>query len=357
MSDNTEATKAKGGKFFAVEKVAWRKACELGIPAAMAYLVLARGTRKDNRTTKWARKAVGKRTGFKRKATKEAVQKLLEVGLVEDKRTIEQKKVRRSRPKYRLVRFDTDEAHKCRSALIWLPNSIVDAADDEVSPIVSLRTTRNPLALWLFVALYGIHDLCEEGGLPVEMLSLSYRGQVLRDFGQFNIIRYDHTDSRVPTWEHYSTLISNEDARKIATQLEADPEDLMNDALRIILGKGLIQWIPHLHDSDEADATALFSFNSEPQTGQSKNPEKDLFRTMQNLMTCIVDEEHWNVPRDHSRYCVAVHRDVEYASLKCVARLRYQPRTKMTDAWYAQTNTGCERHRAELLDLYNKING
>jgi hypothetical protein len=43
------------GDFFAVDRVVWSPVCKLGsINAAVAYLVLARGTGGDNRTTSWS---------------------------------------------------------------------------------------------------------------------------------------------------------------------------------------------------------------------------------------------------------------------------------------------------------------
>ncbi len=57
------ATGAGQGDFFAVDRRAWARACALGLNPAVAYLVLARGTSADNRSTTWSAQAIEKYTG------------------------------------------------------------------------------------------------------------------------------------------------------------------------------------------------------------------------------------------------------------------------------------------------------
>ena len=46
------------GNFFAIGAVVFGKACELGMRPAVALLVMARGTLKDQATTSWSAQAV-----------------------------------------------------------------------------------------------------------------------------------------------------------------------------------------------------------------------------------------------------------------------------------------------------------
>ena len=62
-----------GGDFFAVDRRTWARACSLGMNAAVAYLVLGRGTARDNRTTAWSVQAVEKYTSISRGRAQQAL--------------------------------------------------------------------------------------------------------------------------------------------------------------------------------------------------------------------------------------------------------------------------------------------
>jgi len=66
---------AKGG-FFAVDSRIWPKICELGINEPVAYLVQARGTGRDNRTTAWSVESIERYTGISRHRAAAAVKNL-----------------------------------------------------------------------------------------------------------------------------------------------------------------------------------------------------------------------------------------------------------------------------------------
>ncbi|MDU0343172.1 hypothetical protein [Bosea rubneri] len=71
------------GDFFAIDHRLWPKVCGLGLNAAVAYLVLARGTGGDNRTTSWSVNAIEKRTNISRAAANKAVLTLQVAGLID----------------------------------------------------------------------------------------------------------------------------------------------------------------------------------------------------------------------------------------------------------------------------------
>ena len=96
-NDVSLAKDGRGG-FFAVDRRTWHFVCDLGMNAAVAYLVMARGTGGDNRTTKWSRNAVEDRTGISRSRAQDAINKLLKEGcLFLDPAS------KPSYPKYRIV--------------------------------------------------------------------------------------------------------------------------------------------------------------------------------------------------------------------------------------------------------------
>jgi hypothetical protein len=70
MSDDAaeaNPTRVSGG-FFAIDRGAFRCAAVDGLNAAVAHLVMARGTGPDNRTTQWSVHSIEQRTGISRSA-------------------------------------------------------------------------------------------------------------------------------------------------------------------------------------------------------------------------------------------------------------------------------------------------
>jgi len=82
-SDKPERQPSDGrGHFFAIDRRVWAKACSLGMSAAVSYLVLARGTGGDNRTTSWSVNAIESHTGIGRPRAQKALKTLEGAGLV-----------------------------------------------------------------------------------------------------------------------------------------------------------------------------------------------------------------------------------------------------------------------------------
>src|SRR5262245_11943513 len=80
MSDKAaEANPTRG--FFAIDRGAFRCAAGIETAGAIAYLVMARGTGRDNRATQWSVNAIEKYTGISRPNAKKAVKDLLDRGI------------------------------------------------------------------------------------------------------------------------------------------------------------------------------------------------------------------------------------------------------------------------------------
>jgi hypothetical protein len=72
---------SKAAGFFCVDRGAFRCAAAGGLNSAIAHLVMARGTGRDNRTTQWSANAIEKYTGISRPNAKKAVKDLLDRGI------------------------------------------------------------------------------------------------------------------------------------------------------------------------------------------------------------------------------------------------------------------------------------
>src|SRR5215510_2164856 len=81
--------------FFAVDRRSWARVCGLGLNCAVAYLVLARGTGRNNRETSWSVQAIEKYTSIARSRAHNAIRTLLRDGVVQQLKA-------GTRPKYDL---------------------------------------------------------------------------------------------------------------------------------------------------------------------------------------------------------------------------------------------------------------
>src|SRR5262245_9138645 len=72
--------------FFAVDVRSVHYACQHGVNAATAYIVMAAGTGGDNATTRWSVNAVETHTSISRPRASEAVKKLKQLKLVDEVR-------------------------------------------------------------------------------------------------------------------------------------------------------------------------------------------------------------------------------------------------------------------------------
>ncbi len=230
MSDNeTPPTyrKRNASDIFAVDRRAWAIACGLGLNAAVAYLVLARGSGPDQRTVSWSVHAIENYTGISRPNGKKALERLKASGLVRQDKggtkpkyyimpahdvpgaiearpplSTEEQRVLdlirsgeswvpkvgrydnawRSGNPYLVARGLVKKGYLVNTSAqnftlapepekaiaedwIWLPNAIIDGAGDEIPPVELIRQSQSVEALRLFIDLYHVHDLRMSGGI------------------------------------------------------------------------------------------------------------------------------------------------------------------------------------------------
>jgi hypothetical protein len=218
--------------FFSIDRGAFRCAAAGGLNSAIAHLVMARGTGRDNVTTQWSVNAIEQHTGISRPNADKAVKGyLLARGIWKKTRdgkhpiyeavpgneiaggpfTVEEQKViaairsnkdvpyelkatagalvarglatkiavRRRGRGYdpydsgddRQFELDnTAVAALTEPFTIWLPNALIDGAAGEVPPVELIRQTRSLSALRLLIELYAVQFLPNYGGVPRELL-------------------------------------------------------------------------------------------------------------------------------------------------------------------------------------------
>ncbi len=73
--------KDKSSGFFSTDRGSFRCAAVGGLNPAIAHLLMARGTGRDNRTTQWSVHSIEQRTGISRPNAAKAVKDLLDRGI------------------------------------------------------------------------------------------------------------------------------------------------------------------------------------------------------------------------------------------------------------------------------------
>jgi hypothetical protein len=333
------------GHFFAIDRRSWAKACDCGMNAAVAYLVLACGTGGDNRKTSWSAQAIHNYTGMAWPKGKQAIRQLIQTGLV-----CHSKDHTKERPSYELIPSQVNEGEIDLSGedLIWLPNSIVKGTSKgETSPLHRLRSAGDVRALQLFFNLYHSQNLRDDGGISPTTLWKSYERRKLSEHGIYNIWAFKESAGFLrpenPAFSHYR-------ARR-ARPHEAD-KGIEWRAITLLTDMGLLNFIPHLVESDSADAEVVHPLGmgnrwEEPIEAEIGEAARDAAASM------CADWAMQNAENDDFENFCPVLRTLPNVQLIGIARLRYRPHTKMTSAWYAQL---CESGKA-AIEKYRKLSG
>ncbi len=338
MGDEPKGAKKRGtgkGDFFKVDRKGWEAATGLGLNPAVAYLVLARFTDRSNQFTAASVHAVEKHTGISRGRAKKAVEALLAKDLL--RRVNAEDAVR---PRYEFV-ISSDTSEDGR---IWLPNSIVTGAANETAPVEALRKTQDPLVLRLFVDLYRVQNLRESEGIDRKVLWQKHERTPVGQAAQYQLWSFSDGSPWV-AWNNDVTP-----PHLIRFGGEQAGEDFFR-RLRTLTALGLIEWIPHLFESDGPEAEAIHACGR----GQTESLEDRLGNAAHEAAEAllgkfrpeaVLNEEHpWMVP---------VPKHLVNVQMIGVARLRYRPRTALTSTWWHEVHEKGEAFLAQYKSIVDR---
>jgi hypothetical protein len=383
----SERKQGANGGFFGIDARIWPKVCSLGMNEAVAYLVLARGTGPDNRTTAWSVEAIERYTGVSRGRAKAAVKRLQDEGLIGSLRS-------GSNPKYDLIPFGElpgadprpplTFSEKCvldrvqrglalsrkdrehaRSAvkkewlfehegqfairpapeikpeLIWLPNELVTGAAGETPPLELVRQTQDPMTLRLLIDLYHAQNLREDGGISRQIIYGKYERTQLGQQAQFVVWGFKHQGGEA--WDRWPIsphkYEPTEEEKKAGSGWGVD----FWKRWGCLVGLGLIDWVPHLVESGERSGEIIHPLG----LGASDSIEDRLGTAAQAAATALLTEfQRGMAISDYIECLVPVARHMADVQLVGIARLRYRPHTRMTAAWWAELNEQAEKHLA-----------
>jgi hypothetical protein len=386
------------GEFFAIDRRVWAHVCNLGLNAAVAYLVMARGSGRDNRTTAWSVNAIEKYTGIGRLRAKMAIQILEKKGIIRGDHT-NQTKPRyfltpahevpgcegypspldpnerqvweylssgniclpdKSSPKWGycnpssvakgLVKkgrvrdlgggnFEPDARWAetaSQSDWIWLPNTIIDGAAAETAPVELLRQSQNVAALRLFVDLYHAHNLASDGGIHWQGIRQEYVRNKVREHGAFIIWGFQVGNDNVFLDAPFVKPCLTGKYERV--EGENGPRQRDSGVPVFWAAESLLKELglfEFVGHVVEADTA-----EGEPihpyAVGNGEEIERKLALAAQRAAEAMLTEEERNWARDRGLLLVPVQRHLSAVQMIGVARLRYRPRTKATAAWFAE---------------------
>ena len=364
---------ARGRGFFAVDARVVPPICTLGVNPAVAYVVLAAGTGKDQAQTFWSVHAIEKYTGISRQRAKAAVELLVEHGHLApivvngssgyrlcpstaDPRASltwqEQEAVNRVTAGHAVGARHRAAAERAAAkawlhhkddtidnrrnpppvapAPIWLPNSLVTGVATETPPLERVRQMQDSMALRLFVELYGEGHPRADGGINRQMVWQKFERERIGQQGQFVIWGFrpgqlwmKHQGAALCHLTHGTT-----DARVFFRRLEQ-----LQDV-------ALVEWMPHLVEGGGPDAEMIHPYgltgsdSIEDRLGRAAHAAA-LSKLTEAQRGWVVEQGYWLAP---------VPRHMADVQMVGIARLRYRAQTRATAAWWSHLQEQAETH-------------
>jgi DNA-binding transcriptional ArsR family regulator len=384
--------------FFAVDRGAFRCAAIGGLNSAVAHLIMARGTGRDNRTTQWSVHSIEQRTGISRPNASKAIKDLLDRGIW--------KKIREGQhPIYEAVPgnqvpggpftadeqaaiaairdgkdvpYESNDAVKALAArgiveqmpssrrrralykldnaaivalteplAVWLPNTLIDGASNEVPPIELIRQTRSLPALRLLIELYAVQFLPNYGGVPRELLKVVFERAKVGEQGPFVVWGFRSKHMTTGGGLARPFLTGQFTTRDDGTRLDAGWDASFWPAVNTLLDLGLVERVGMLLDGDDNEAEIIHPYairDGEP-------AERELAAAAELAAQKMVTEGQLAWSQEEGYHLVPVLKHIANATVVEVFRLKYRPHTTATAAWYALM----QHTAAEYLDHYQAM--
>lgn len=339
------------GHFFAVDLPTFETVCQAdNADAAAAYLVLAAGTRADNRITSWSREAINKRTALNWARADAAIAFLEAHHLL----------TWQSGKGTRRPRIELPPIYGPGRDVVWLPMSLV--GDEGGNPVPGqtciverIRKSRDAMAFHLLARFAFHQDLPGHGGIPrVHLQALFERGESHRA-KTFDLC----------TFEQGSLMVYGTPATLPHRQEGKDHYRHLWARIRILEDAGAIEWAFHVAEDAQLDSILMYPValvrhgalvpDIETLVGQYATAAAVALSSRSST-----ELDDWrNAAPD--QFFVPVDSMNRKAAMVGVPRLRGRARTRMTAAWQAERFAAAEewiatfrgiiaQHAPELLE-------
>jgi hypothetical protein len=396
----SDSLRSSQGQFFQVDQRIWHYLCDVGMNAAVVYLVFARFSARDNATTKASVNAIEKYTGISRGRAKKTINILIEKGVVrqdaggtkpkyylrpahdiarlnvhsnvtrapmtEEEAEVyklvqigpsvsgAQRKIARKMVKqgwlaeggngyFRTCEHET----KAETPWIWLPNELVSGAAEETPPVELVRQTQDVMTLRLLVDFYHAQNLADDGGVSRNYVRQEYERMKIGEAAHYDVWGFRSQGTKWVTWEgpssvHYRNELTDEEK----SEGHNAGIDFFRRLERLV-DLGLIEWMPYLFDGDGGDAEPIHPYG----IGMRGTLEGMLWIAAHNAGHALLQDGQRKRANQENLWLAPVPRHMGNVQMIGIARLRYRAKTKLTAAWWQELQTKGKRY----LEKYDEI--
>lgn len=364
-----------GQGFFRIDRRTWAEICRLGMNPAVAYLVLACGTGRDNRKTAWSAQAVAVYGGMAWLRGKPAIDVLRDHGFISQTQagsrpryelldwlevkeaikaqrppmgpyqaTIHEQIVQGKQPRSKLQRATADDLVRegrlwligeeyvaqppkdvapAEEHYIWLPNTLVCGTHaGEDPPVSRIRRYGDVLALRLLVDLYQAQHLRDDGGISRTVVYQEFEREPAGEQGIY----------RVWSFKQGQQYVTKHRITEPHCSRQTDGDLMFWHCLRRLQEQRLIEFVPHLCESEKPDSEMIHPYGVDWS-------EKGL----ENLENVVGQAAHYAAMEmcrpgyslKGNAYLAPVPRNYCNVQMVGIASLHYRPHTKLTSEWWA----------------------
>lgn len=292
------------GNFFAIGSREFDQACKLGMNQAVAFLVMARGTGRDNSTTSWSALSVFNHSGISRRRAQAAIESICSSGLAEIIQT-------GKNPRYKLRKPEDEKT------LLWLPNELITGAGNEIPPITKLRESGELHFLQKFIQLYGQQDLDSDGGISRHIAKRTYSREKICDTGRFVLYAFNAenhaTASSIGPFDGYHKK-EDENGNK-------GPWIVLTPLREM----GLIEQVTYMVESSEDESELIYPINGETDAA------------LDRLVDWLSETggHGYSLEAQSADKIGIAPKHIKKATMVDCFRLKYRPKTGKTSRWWA----------------------
>lgn len=344
----TQKEKSIANGYFAISKELFDRACDLGLNAAISFLVISCGTAGTGSYSSWSAQAIYKHTGIRWSKADSAISSLIEAEIISNVSKNAEKP--RSKPRYKIHDKGLED-----KSLIWLPNDLFkrfcyrDTDEEFPNAIERILEYRDLELLQFIVLLYKHQNLLEHGGINPLVIYSRYSKEFVKRMGSWNFYLFEGDGRR-----RFDSLERN------PIVVEMGLEDLFTDEetpddrhefwryFKMAEEIGLLEEVVYLFEDYSDDAGILFPINGTlPHETQIKEASKEYLLSRNypddNHGGDMVLGEGMMEALEQGSICIPLPLRMENPIAKGIYRLKHRANTKITGEWLADMKSKVKR--------------
>ncbi len=246
---------------------------------------------------------------------------------------------------------EPDSSEPPKPEWIWLPNSLIDGLNDEVSPIERVRQTQDVPTLRLLIDLYFAQSLAMNGGIHWRQTRHEWERSHVGQSGQYNV--YGFREKNRVAWRSAPFVAAQ--MTGVFEKVEGDGDkpalhdtgwQALWDGVRRLEDLHLLEFVPHVIDADTDEGEVLHPYAI--RTGE--RAEQEVGRAAHLAAHRLLSAQKSEEAHQMGLKLVPVLRHIGNVQLVSLLRLRHRARTAATAEWLSNSDDW-----AAWVDRYQKL--